>query len=766
MTVWIKGQATELSISIMTCSAWRECFYNLHFLSSALVISDPLDPVSRLDKTRAHNVARGVFAMYRVKAAFDYALSALTAPSCSASSLSSSSSLLARIISGPALEKARTTTDEFQGTKPDNAQNGQAELFQTDARTGLSVHTDEVLPEECDSRLRTQRSLTPQQLRQGGAPNVLPLPKHSGPLQAVDQHPDTNDEAASNRSKAAERWRLNKQQPQRVISKPSFIFRAASHERLPGQGDDESMIFSPSSNLSIESEFSAATAPGLLNAGFGSSRTVPASSTSSSPSARPALDRMGLAPGTFSAPSSPTFSPKPALSALPLSPGRTSLQLKLEVMERFGLCTLPGQPKDQQRDGEAQSQGKETRIIKEADDGDSSILNLLRQANDPSPIEPEEVIPGIPWFRTLEPAAVEDPKDISSAEDPETDSELAPRQVIDHSEDITDPAKLLARVSSLEQQIAKLRSENQILKARTQLRPTHLSTVSLATTPSPAQPFFSSSAFAAAASSPSPPPPPPPPPPPLPAVRPLRSPSSVTFSSSPSSSAPPVSSSFFPSPCSSSLHSWDSVSSIASSVPIGGPSVSLAGAGADADKVLIAAKPKSRALKRLRRKHFKEQQRALAAKPKSRALKRMTRSQQEPPLQPRVQQTPSQGEDKSEFSRQTAPSGLPFSSSHRLRFDTSAGWRAVVGGIGGNADTEGLRIVNGTVESETTAAAAKKTWHPFGTDSSDPFRSTFISWAVSPGSLSMQQQHIAPVAAESIPSSPTAEKEVQSHKIL
>lgn len=71
------------------------CYYSLHAAVTTLVISDPLDPHTSVDPTRANNIGRGVFAMYRVKAAFDYALSILSA------SRDSPCSFLYRIFDGP-----------------------------------------------------------------------------------------------------------------------------------------------------------------------------------------------------------------------------------------------------------------------------------------------------------------------------------------------------------------------------------------------------------------------------------------------------------------------------------------------------------------------------------------------------------------------------------------------------------------------------------------------------------------------------------------
>lgn len=73
----------------------RGCYYTLESATTTLVINDPLDPQGSLDPTKANNIGKGVFAMYRVKAAFDYAFSILSVPSAS--------SRLRRIIDGPPL---------------------------------------------------------------------------------------------------------------------------------------------------------------------------------------------------------------------------------------------------------------------------------------------------------------------------------------------------------------------------------------------------------------------------------------------------------------------------------------------------------------------------------------------------------------------------------------------------------------------------------------------------------------------------------------
>lgn len=61
-------------------STGRGRFYALRTMTSSLVMSDPLDPLSSLDPSLANNVGRGIFAMYRIKAAFHYALLVLSAP--------------------------------------------------------------------------------------------------------------------------------------------------------------------------------------------------------------------------------------------------------------------------------------------------------------------------------------------------------------------------------------------------------------------------------------------------------------------------------------------------------------------------------------------------------------------------------------------------------------------------------------------------------------------------------------------------------------
>lgn len=77
-------------------------YYTLLRPTNSLAITDPLDPLSSLDPTLANNVGRGVFAMYRIKAAFHYALCILVAPFAPLAH----SSLLSRILEGPAPERA------------------------------------------------------------------------------------------------------------------------------------------------------------------------------------------------------------------------------------------------------------------------------------------------------------------------------------------------------------------------------------------------------------------------------------------------------------------------------------------------------------------------------------------------------------------------------------------------------------------------------------------------------------------------------------
>jgi DNA polymerase sigma len=81
------------------------CYYRLPQPTTSLVISDPLDPLTSLDPMLAQNIGSGIFAMYRVKAAFHWASSILCAsfsvPFRPDKRSAATVSLLSRVIDGP-----------------------------------------------------------------------------------------------------------------------------------------------------------------------------------------------------------------------------------------------------------------------------------------------------------------------------------------------------------------------------------------------------------------------------------------------------------------------------------------------------------------------------------------------------------------------------------------------------------------------------------------------------------------------------------------